>query len=132
MTPGCDDAAQAAVRYPVALGFISPVPVGLERGAHVYERGVGSHHPVIHLPDGRVAMADYRQPVVHVMRRVNNRIASMSRVQAAAESADDHATLGRWLDAHPEQACSHTHCALHGPPNGDPFTPQKYREGVLP
>lgn len=34
----------------------------------------GSHHIWCHLPDGPVVVADYREPVVPVMRRVNYRV----------------------------------------------------------
>lgn len=33
-----------------------------------------SYHVAVRLPDGREALADYRQPIVEVMRRVHKRI----------------------------------------------------------
>jgi hypothetical protein len=90
-----------------------------------------SHHVAVSLPDGRGAMADYRHPIVHVMRRVNQRLMSMSRADAQAASTEDYAILGRWLDAHPEEACSHSHCADHGPALPEHYEPPPYREGTL-
>lgn len=86
-----------------------------------------SHHVAITLPDGRLAMADYRQPIVTVMRRINDRLMT-NRTTADALSAADYATLGRWLDTHPGQACSHTRCAPHGPATADPVKLPPYRE----
>ena len=34
----------------------------------------GSHHIWCHLPDGPVVVADYREPVIWPMRRVNKRV----------------------------------------------------------
>jgi hypothetical protein len=73
-----------------------------------------SHHVAIGLPDGRTAMADYRHPIVNVMRRVNKRIMT-DRATAAAASAADFEVVARWLDTHPDEACSPAHCAPHGP-----------------
>jgi len=86
---------------------------------------------IVALPDGRAAMADYRHPIVHVMRRVNKRLMTMPRADAQAASADDYAVLGRWLDAHPEEACSPSQCTGHGPALPEPFEPPPYREGTL-
>lgn len=73
-----------------------------------------SHHVSVRLPDGRDAMADYRQPVARVMQRVLSRVITPAPGSGKADAAD-LAIISTWLDEHPEQACSPFHCALHGP-----------------
>jgi hypothetical protein len=90
-----------------------------------------SHHVAVSLPDGRGAMADYRHPVVHVMQRINQRLMTMNRADAQAESTEDYAILGRWLDNRPDEACTHAYCTLHGPASPDHYVPPPYREGTL-
>jgi hypothetical protein len=72
-------------------------------------------------PDGREVIADYRQPVVHVIRRATSR-----------NDPADWVTLGRWLDSHAKQACTSEQIrddtCTHPPASPEPFTPPKYRE----
>jgi hypothetical protein len=87
-----------------------------------------SHHVSVVLPDGRLASADYRQPIVHVMRRINAALATMTR----CPSADDLAMVARWLDANPDQACTwdqmvHDTCT-HPPATPDEYEPPRYVE----
>lgn len=86
----------------------------------------------VRLPDGRDVMADYRHPVVGVMRQVLGRRMMMGLNAAEEASAADYAVIARWLDAHPDEACSARHCAMHGPPGDEPpgFRPPPYREGA--
>jgi hypothetical protein len=60
------------------------------------------HHVVIRLPDGRVACADYRDPVVAPMRRVNEALSRGERppLRCGAE----YAAVAAWLDAHAAQS----------------------------
>lgn len=94
-----------------------------------------SHHVGVGLPDGRHALADYRQPITGVMRRINQRLTTMSRRAAEAASAGDFAIIGRWLDQHPEQACTgeqiRAGTCTHPPATAEHFTPPPYREGAL-
>lgn len=65
----------------------------------------------IRLPDGRDAVADYRLPIVKVMRRVNQRIMldhgnRTGRGPGSARDLADKTEVAQWLSSHPEQACS--------------------------
>ncbi len=57
------------------------------------------HHVSVRLPDGRAACADYREPIVQSMRKINN---ALSQGKLAAPVLYD--TVGAWLDAHREQS----------------------------
>ena len=59
-----------------------------------------SHHVMVRLPDGRIACADYRQPIVVVMRKINRQRSQCRPVGSAL--LDE---VAAWLDEHPEQAC---------------------------
>jgi hypothetical protein len=96
-----------------------------------------SHHVSVRLPDGREATADYRQPVVNVMRRHLQRVMDDAERKAGApakvgspDDLADMALLAEWLDVTPELACDYppgTGCADHGPAQPDPgFRPAKY------
>lgn len=58
-----------------------------------------THHVVIHLPDDRVACADYREPIVTVMRKINAALADFRSPDPA-----HFATVAAWLDQHREQS----------------------------
>ena len=60
-----------------------------------------SHHVQVRLPDGRDAIADYRQPIAGVMKRI---IACYREGQDG--DPGDYAIVAGWLDEHPEQACT--------------------------
>jgi hypothetical protein len=60
-----------------------------------------SHHVCVKLPDGRTAVADYRQPIVGVMYRVHKQA-----MRSEPGSPDDYALIAEWLDLCPEQGCS--------------------------
>jgi hypothetical protein len=93
-----------------------------------------SYHVAVGLPDGRDAVADYRQPVTHVMHRINRQLA-----QGKPPKPDDLALVAEWLDHCPEQACSmaliaadgwagkDTGCGgRHAPATSGPYTVPKY------
>ena len=52
-----------------------------------------SHVVAVRLPDGRRAVADYRDPIVTVMRRVNKRLMAGQR-----GTDEDYRLIGAWLD----------------------------------
>jgi hypothetical protein len=54
---------------------------------------------VIRLPDGRIACADYREPVVKAMRKAND---ALSTGKLAAP--ETYATVAKWLDANGAQS----------------------------
>lgn len=57
------------------------------------------HHVVIHLPDDRIACADYREPVVRAMRKINEAL-SRGRMPDAVL----YEPVAAWLDGHREQS----------------------------
>jgi hypothetical protein len=84
------------------------------------------HHVLVRLPDGRDACADYRQPVVTVMRRI---LAACSAGQLGDNA--DYALVAEWLDYCPGQACLPS-CtdgpdAPHPPADREPVTLPPYR-----
>jgi hypothetical protein len=93
-----------------------------------------SHHVIVGLPDGRAAIADYRQPVVHVMQRVHARIPD-AHPDVAAQQAD-LALIADWLDRHPEQACTREQfrdgTCTHPPALAEPYRPPRYRPDSTP
>jgi hypothetical protein len=95
-----------------------------------------SHHVFVELPDGRQAVADYRQPVTNIMNIVNNWLMIRQRGEEPPPKVTEaYAMLGRWRDTRPEEACTWQQvrdgtCA-HGPAEPEPFTPPPYREGTL-
>ena len=85
-----------------------------------------SHHVAVTLPDGRDAVADYRQPIVHVMRRVHDATSN-----GQPQNPADLAVIADWLDRFPEQACDMAEvyadaCTGHPPSTAEPFTPPAY------
>lgn len=71
-------------------------------------------HVGIRLPDGRHACADYREPIVGTMRKVNN---ALSQGKPAAPALYDAVTA--WLDTHREQsAICHAGLSPSGLPCG--------------
>jgi hypothetical protein len=98
-----------------------------------------SHHVAVALPGGGRAVADYRQPIVLVMRKVNGLIAEHSAdklirgtapVAAVAAYRTGLAVVAAWLEHHPDQACQawpdETACT-HGPAIAGPATlPRRY------
>ena len=58
-----------------------------------------SHHVVIHLPDDRIACADYRDPAVPVMRKINRALAEYRPVEPGL-----YQRVAAWLDGHREQS----------------------------
>jgi hypothetical protein len=95
-----------------------------------------SHHVMVGLPDGRAAIADYRQPVTHIMRLVNNWLERRGRQEDPGPKVTEaYAMLGRWLDAHPEEGCTPQQVrdgtCTHPEAEPVPFTPPPYREGTL-
>jgi len=93
-----------------------------------------SHHVHVQLLDGRTLMADYRQPVVHVMRRHLQRVqhdyeSSGPRQVGCQADLDDMALLAEFLDVTPELACQWppgSGCAPHGPAERDSPRPPRY------
>lgn len=94
-------------------------------------------HQIVVLRDGRAAIADYRQPINHVMHKVNAWLMEEGhggRSEPPPKVAEAYAVIGRWLDAHPEQACTHeqmrTDTCTHPPATADPYRPPPYRESA--
>jgi hypothetical protein len=93
-----------------------------------------SCHVVVRLPDGRDACADYRQPIVWIMRRVLVRInvppTNPDRQTGGPDDLADKALIAEWLDCCPELACE-VGCdddnGKHPPATREPFTPPPYR-----
>ena len=61
-----------------------------------------SHHVAVRLPDGREAMADYRQPIVHVMQRHNKRLMTdpqnkTGKGVGSQADLDDFAIIAEWF-----------------------------------
>jgi hypothetical protein len=73
-----------------------------------------TYHVCVGLPDGRRAIADYREPVVRIMRRVNDAIA-IAGPGSMAGTPDDYAIIAAWVDANQAQV---DRCAAHLSPNG--------------
>ena len=69
-------------------------------------------HVVIRLPDGRVACADYREPIAAVMRKVNVHLADFTPVPQQL-----YFEVGLWLDRHLEQSAA---CHAYLTPTGLP------------
>jgi hypothetical protein len=89
------------------------------------------HHVTVTLPDGRHPLADYRQPITHVMRRI---------LAARAEGSDtgcaeEYELVAEWLDTSPGQACTldqiRSGTCAHPPASCEPFTPPPYQRPVL-
>lgn len=103
-----------------------------------------SHHVAVRLPDGRQAVADYRQPITHVMQRIHHRSVSdpLNRRGHGTGSPDDladYALIAEWLDHCPEQQCppesvmsprGDADCT-HGPAEPGPYKPPPYKRPVL-
>lgn len=85
-----------------------------------------SHHVVIRLPDGRDAVADYRQPITHVMHRIHN-----ATLDGREHDPADYALIGEWLDLCPEQACTmesiRSDTCAHPPAEAEHYRPPKYQ-----
>lgn len=93
-----------------------------------------SHHVAITMPDGRRVIADYRQPVVHVMRRILGRgvLTDLSDRQVVAANDRDLALISEALEHAPEMFCISTAgCTGHGPAEGEIFTPPPYKRPVI-
>jgi hypothetical protein len=72
------------------------------------------HHVVIRLPDGRIACADYRQPVVRSMRKINDAISRCKLPDPAL-----YEPISAWLDQHLDQsAVCHAGLSPSGLPCG--------------
>jgi len=56
-------------------------------------------HVVIRLPDGRVACADYREPIVGPMRKINKALSEGKQPDGALFEP-----VSAWLDGHVEQS----------------------------
>jgi hypothetical protein len=84
-----------------------------------------SYHVQGTLPDGSSVYADYRQPIVTVMRR---QIAAS--VAGRPADAADAELVAEWAAANPQDVCEipFMNCA-HGPASPEPFTPPPYRPG---
>ena len=52
-----------------------------------------SHVVAVRLPDGRHAVADYTDPIVKAMRRVNRRLG-----EGTTGADEDYRLIGAWLD----------------------------------
>jgi hypothetical protein len=93
-----------------------------------------SHHVAVRLPDGRDACADYRQPIVWIMRRCLVRVAHPPKDETKREGGPgdlaDKALIAEWLDRCPELACEiscNDDNGKHPPASSEPFTPPPYR-----
>lgn len=84
-----------------------------------------SHHVAGARPDGTLVYADYRQPVITVMRRQN-----LASAEGRPADPADAILIAEWAAAHPEDVCKipFTDCK-HGPALPEPFTPPPYRPG---
>ena len=71
-------------------------------------------HVVIRLPDDRIACADYREPVVKAMRKINSALG-----QGREPDWADYITVAEWLDEYAEQsAVCHAGLSPSGLPCG--------------
>lgn len=86
-----------------------------------------SHHVCMSLPDGRAVIADYRQPIVHVIRRWNDRTDQRRKGLCAAEDQADAELLAEFLDCCPHLVCGPEGCAPHGPASPEPYRPPPYQ-----
>lgn len=57
------------------------------------------YHVVIRLPDGRIACADYREPVASTMHQINRALSECRTPDPAL-----YPPVSAWLNAHPEQS----------------------------
>ena len=57
------------------------------------------YHVIVMLPDGRVACADWEEPVTKAMHSVNRALSS-----GRPGSPEDYAAIGAWLDSHEEES----------------------------
>jgi len=64
------------------------------------------HHVMIHLPDGRVACADCRDPIVRQMRKINDAL-----LNGRMPALPLYEPVTAWLDQHREQSAV-CHAAL--------------------
>jgi len=72
-----------------------------------------SHHVLVQLPDGRMACADYRDPVVTYMRRINSWISEGRSPQARPDWA--YRSVAQWLNLNEEQSAR---CRAYLSPGG--------------
>lgn len=56
-------------------------------------------HVIVLLPDGRVACADWEEPVTREMHRVNRALS-----EGHPGPADAYQVIGEWLDGHEEES----------------------------
>ena len=56
-------------------------------------------HVAVRLPDGREAVADYRDPVVPAMRKINQALSRCLRPDPGL-----YGPIAAWLDTHREQS----------------------------
>lgn len=59
------------------------------------------HHVSVRVPDGRDACADWRDPIVKAMRRINKALSEFRE-----PPADALAEVTRWLDANSERSAA--------------------------
>lgn len=57
------------------------------------------YHVVIVLPDGRTAVADFRDPIAGVMQRIHRR-----QLAGVPGRSEDYVRVTAWLDTHAEQS----------------------------
>lgn len=77
-------------------------------------------------PPSATVDADYRNPIVNVMRRILAAVADPKREPDPA----DYATVKAWARDYPEQVCHipFTGCT-HPPASPEPYTPPPYQPG---
>lgn len=98
-------ARHGAKAKPAAAGLLPALPPRPAGG------GV-SHHVIVRLPDGRLAVADYREPVVRAMREINRWAMGGRKGPMPPDAA---AAVAAWLDKHGDEVkqCAGGKCA-HG------------------
>ena len=80
------------------------------------------HHVGGTCPDGTHVLADYRLPIVHVMRR---QLAALS--EGRYPSPADAELIGQWAAANPGQVCDpERRPCTHPEAEGVPFRPPRY------
>ena len=86
------------------------------------------HHVAVWVPArGESVYADYRQPIVSVMRRC-----LAARMDGKDPAPADLELIAEWAELRPEEACTaqaplfEGDCPSHGPAEPGPFTPPKY------